>query len=134
MSTQSGKVDLIDWEAATFSHRGFWRFRDEIKEPGIRRKAVHDLQVLFGSLARPLEKHGVGLLHHLTPRAQFSYFNELVLAPYIEERLRLIEEETMANFDEKEAAMLHVGEIEHETTYYIQSNGLQNSLTRSRQT
>lgn len=129
--TQTGSVHLIDWEAATFGYAGAWRFSDQDKEPHTRRMAAHDLKVLFSSLARPVSKHGVGMLDGLTPATQHKIFDELLLTPYIEERLKLLQ---AANEPEHmDAAMTHLGEVEQEVSDYILAEDLQRSLSRSRQ-
>lgn len=128
--TQSGSVNLIDWEAATFRRSDAETLMDAAQEPGIRRMAGHDLRVLFGSLARSVGDHGVGFLTGLTPPSQYSYFRELIIDPYIEERMRLIGEQD--NIESIESSLAHLGEIEREVAHYVLTNSLQNSLSRSR--
>jgi hypothetical protein len=129
--TQSGSVHLIDWEAANFSYTGLQRFLDSATEAQLRADAVRDLKVIFGSLARPVDGYGVGLLSGRTPQAQFSYFKELVLDPYTKRRL-ILGEQQHGTDDEMLALLEHLTEVEGEITAYILANGAMKSLAQVR--
>lgn len=110
--TQTGSVHLIDWEAATFvdPRKGI--------DPAVYKKTVRDLIVLFGSLARETKDKGVGLLARQTPVTQRHFFDELVLKPYIEERMKLAEGRPQT---EQDALLDHLVEIDTRLAEYIQN-------------
>lgn len=126
---QRGSVHLIDWEAATFISQPNWWKQGEDKRLLMEKKATRDLRVLFGSLARSVADKGVGLLDGLTPRAQLSYFRELVLTPYVTERLSLLED---IDANDIEPATVQIAEIESSISSYIQNGDLQATLSRTR--
>lgn len=126
--TQRGSMHWIDWEASTIINRD--RDQASLKaESLIREKTVRDLLVLFNSLARSVSDNGVGLLDGKTPLAQYQSFNELVLTPYVNERLKLVDGSDTAKV---EATFLELGEIEQDISDYIKTGTLQNNLKRSR--
>ncbi len=128
--TQTGSMHWIDWESSTFIVES--GLKQDFKSLAlIQRKSVHDLRVLFSSLARPLEKQGVALLNNQTPATQLHYFRELILNPYIEERMKLMEGRGQEN---NETALALLGEIEADIVAYIENGTLYRTLQRSRHT
>lgn len=125
---ETGAVHLIDWEAATFMLPSAWWKYSERQGEIIARKSVRDLKVLFGSLAKSVGDKGVGLLDHLTPAAQYSYFQELILRPYVTERLRYIEHESPENIER--AAEL-IMQVEEDVKTYVLSGELYKTLARN---
>lgn len=126
--TQRGSMHWIDWEASTVINRN----QDQPSQKNellIREKTVRDLLVLFNSLARSVGDNGVGLLDGKTPLAQYQSFDELVLSPYVNERLRLIDNSNPAK---AEAILLELGEVEQDISDYIKTGALYNNLKRSR--
>lgn len=126
--TQRGSMHWIDWEAATFINRSRdYQTSEEVTL--IHHKTVRDLRVLFSSLARSVDNNGVGLLQGQTALAQFQSFNELILTPYIDERLRLIETEYPSKVQD---AYSELAFVEQEISDYIKNGDLYKTLNRSR--
>jgi hypothetical protein len=125
-----GTFALIDWEAASFLRRPDWATMDFVESETTRHKIERDLIVLFGGLTRSVQDEGVGMLTGLTPEAQYSYFKELVLRPYMKARLDLAEDydqiDVMAMIDT-------LGAVEEKLERYIKDGELQKTLSRVRQ-
>lgn len=122
--TETGSVHAIDWEAAVFIDRR--KDQDDF----IYKKTVRDLKVLFGSLARPIQNQGVGLLDGLTLNAQWSYFKDLILDPYLYERLQLATAGNRPDTTDQMLVMLGAAELELEQ--YILDGDLYKNLQRPR--
>ncbi len=129
MLTQRGSMHWIDWESSTLISRSA-KPTEELKAM-LHHKTVRDLRVLFRSLARPVSLQGVGLLHRQTPLAQWQHFDELILAPYFAERIRLLENGTAEQFETNFGVM---EEAERDIAEYIKNGDLYNTLQRSRHT
>lgn len=126
--TQRGSMHWIDWEASTIINRDRV-LTTQKTESLIHEKTVRDLLVLFGSLARSVSDSGVGLLDGKTPLAQYQSFDELVLTPYINERLKLIDN---GDSTKVEAILAELGAIEQDVSDYIKSGAHYDNLKRSR--
>lgn len=126
---QEDSLDYIDWEAAKFLGAIDWASISYEEEETHLNAATRDLKILFGSLARGVDRHGVGLLDGLTYPAQLAYFKEYILNPYLEERLTILDERSEANVDR---AILHLTQIELKMEEYILSGELYKTLSRNR--
>lgn len=126
--TEQGTLDFIDWESGKFYDKPSWGEMEYTQEEQLLSGAQRDLKILFGSLARSLEMHGVGLLDGYTTSAQWSLFKQYVLNPYIEERMKLIENAGHADIDR---ALTHLTEIEEELENYILDGEMYKTLSRN---
>jgi len=126
---QKGGIYFIDWEAATIVEPPIWGELTEIQSGEVGIKTEKDLKALFGSLLRARSDGGVGMLNGLTPDTQFSIFRELVLTPYLEERLTLLEKGTHVAPEE---LLLQLGEVEERIENYIKAGELYKTLARTR--
>ena len=126
--TEQGTVDFIDWESGKFYDKPAWGEMDHEHEERLLSGAQRDLKILFGSLARSLEMHGVGLLDGYTTSAQWSFFKQYILNPYIEERMKRIEDGAYADPD---AALTHLTDIEVELEAYILDGEMYKTLSRN---
>jgi hypothetical protein len=128
---QDGTVHFIDWESAIFlkDSKAIWSATDGTVDH-VTNNTAKDLKVLFGSLARSVKDKGVGFLDNLTPQAQWSYFRELIVTPYLEEHLELAEQSRSANID---SVMARLGLVEQEIYSYIINGEIYESLARMRQ-
>ncbi|HUC95902.1 MAG TPA: hypothetical protein VMR76_03020 [Candidatus Saccharimonadia bacterium] len=127
--TQSGSIHLIDWEGAEIFDPNKHSLSNYADEDKIRDLIVHDLESLFGSLAHSRSNYGVGLMDRLTFEAQWSYFDNLVLTPYIEERLALHTEARQPNIDKQnnDELLLHLALIEEMIKEFILAGELYKS-------
>lgn len=125
--TERGSVHVIDWEAANFIDR---RNSSNRQPEFVYKKTLRDMIVLFGSLARSVQQQGVGLLSGLTPVAQWSFFRDLILSPYIDERLQLAQSSSRPEV--ADAILLQLGSLEDELKLYILNGELKRSMNRAR--
>lgn len=123
---QRGAVDAIDFESAHIQPHG----EQPADTDGLLRRTRRDLIVLFSSLARGTADAGIGLLSNMTPQAQLSYYKELVLNPYVETRLKLMED--VADETQHESVIELLGTLEEDVVKYIEDGELQRSLSRAR--
>lgn len=129
--TEAGELDLIDWEAAKWVEPPVWGLTTGPEmEEYLRGRTSRDLTVLFASLARSVADKGVGFLDGLLPDVQWAVFDEYILTPYINERLRL---SNMGDHLAHEQIVLHLGELETELRTYVLNREMYNTLARARQ-
>jgi hypothetical protein len=126
--TQRGSLHWIDWESATFISKSDSSTTQEAEDL-VLHKTERDLRVLFSSLARPINYQGVGLLDGKTPQTQLQYFDQLILRPYFDERMKLLEDESP---EVVATVFSQLDQIEKAITSYILNEELKRSLSHSR--
>lgn len=127
--SESSELKLIDWESAVFNDPPVWGKNTEGQEDVLLTRAKRDMKVVFDSLARSVEDKGVGFLDGLTPDAQWSFFKEYIMTPYINERITLLEK---GNHPVADQAVSHLGDLESVMQEYITTGELYKTLARAR--
>jgi hypothetical protein len=110
----TGETYFIDWEAAKF-------FGKNATADVLRKKAAHDLEVLYYSMAAPVTHNGVGLLAPYDRRLQWAHFNNFILTPYLERRMEM---------DDRPANIEVLNEIESQIKEYALKEFSVGSLKR----
>ncbi len=113
----TGDIFFIDWESATF-------LTDEAKPSIVLHKAVHDLRVMYGSMALPEQHNGIGLLSGFKLPVQWDYFKEYVFDPYMEAFIE--------GRDDNSKAFQQISDTEEQLKEYILSGRLYESFRRHR--
>ncbi len=127
---ETGELQLIDWEAATFLEPSDMLGADEFTHAErMQRLTERDLKVLLGSLVRSTEEKGVGMLDKFDKPVVWEYFKEFILTPYIDMRLELAEAAPAADQYALYDALAALEESLHE---YTVDGGLQNSIDNIR--
>jgi len=113
----TGEMFFIDWESSTFLQEG-------AEQSIVQHKMIHDLKVLFGSMARPVEDNGVGLLNIFKHPIQWQLFKKYIFDPYMEAYLQ-DESEDGDRFEV-------IAEVESGLQKYIEDGAHFDSLKRHR--
>jgi len=113
----TGELFFIDWESSTF-------LREGAGQSIVQHKMIHDLKVLFGSMARPVEDNGVGLLNIFKHSIQWQLFKKYIFDPYLEAYLQ-DESEDGDRFEV-------IAEVESGLQEYIEGGAHFDSLKRHR--
>lgn len=113
----TGEVFLIDWESATF-------YEKSPKFQEMHHKLMHDLKVVFRSMALPEDRTGVGLLSPFTHKIQWQLFRQYFFDTYMESYLEGVKA------DEVQVDL--AGELEESLREYIENGEIYRSFSRAR--
>ena len=108
-----GDIIGIDWESASCFAQ------EQLPDPGrIVDIATHDLEVLFSSMARSKDDHGVGALTKVSKESRWAVFDKIFFSHYLQRWIELVSEQSTDQAD-TDMIMESLATIEEEVRDWI---------------